>query len=52
MTGGKKTFEAIWMVVILTAVDHKESTLARKTLTRVSEGASVGNKSSKDGPRT
>lgn len=46
------TFEAIWTVGISTAVDHKKSTLPRKTLTWVSEEASVGNKSSKDGPRT
>lgn len=48
----KDTFEAIGIVVVLTAVDHKKSTLPRKTLTWASEEASVGNKSSKDGPRT
>lgn len=42
----KETFEAIWIVAILRAADP------RKTVTGVSEEASAGNKSSKDGPRT
>lgn len=48
----KETFEANWTVVILTAVDISKSALQWKTVTWVSEGASAGDKSSRDGPET
>lgn len=48
----KETFDAIWIVGILTAADRRKCAPPRKTVTGVSEKASAGNKRSKDGPRT